>query len=102
MTMTTAEDDDVHDNVQSVNAAIDSLVQKGVATRVISFNLTEMGDAMLIAFANALADDIDAMAFDHTMPEEWHATRASQLKAMCDELTRRGLEFDALVRCPGA
>ena len=90
------------DNTKLTAEVIDALVQKGIATRVISFNLTEMGDAMLIAFANALADDIDAMAFDMTMPTEWHATRDAQLKAMCDELSRRGIAFDAVVRCPQA
>ena len=68
----------------------------------VCFKLEEMGDAMIVAVANALADDIDAMAFDMTMPTEWHATRDAQLKAMCDELTRRGIAFDAVVRCPEA
>src|SRR5262245_1067194 len=66
----------------------------------ITFKLSEMSDAMIVAFANALADDIEEMAFDHTMPTEWHASRDAQLRAMCDELTRRGIAFDAVVRAP--
>lgn len=60
----------------------------------ITIELSDMRSETIVGLANGLADEIDAWeaGHDHVL---WQ-----QFMACCNELTHRGVDRTAVVRCP--